>query len=59
MNFGSIAMRREDRVGIDLGTANTIAVMGDAGIVFDQPTVCCFQAYDAVTGPHRVVRVEY
>jgi len=40
--------RSESRFGIDLGTANTIAVLQGAGVVFDQPTVCCFQAYDAV-----------
>lgn len=48
MRLKSLAMRGENRVGIDLGTANTIAVMQGEGIVFDQPTVCCFQAYDAV-----------
>lgn len=35
-------------VGIDLGTANTVAVAAGNGVVFDQPTVCCFQGYDAV-----------
>lgn len=40
--------RHHMRVGIDLGTANTIAVLQGAGVVFDQPTVCCFQAYNAV-----------
>jgi rod shape-determining protein MreB len=44
----SWSARRETRLGIDLGTANTLAVMRGAGVVFDQPTVCCFQAYDAV-----------
>lgn len=39
---------RENRFGIDLGTANTIVVSQGAGVVFDQPSVCCFQAYDAV-----------
>lgn len=38
---------RKGRLGIDLGTANTVVVAPGAGIVFDQPTVCCFQAYDA------------
>src|SRR3990167_2402734 len=40
--------RHHMRVGIDLGTANTIAVLQGAGVVFDQPTICCFQAYNAV-----------
>jgi rod shape-determining protein MreB and related proteins len=35
-------------LGIDLGTANTLVVAGGTGIVFDQPSVCCFQGYDAV-----------
>ncbi|RYZ80390.1 MAG: hypothetical protein EOP04_25945 [Proteobacteria bacterium] len=35
-------------LAIDLGTANTIVVSQGAGVVFDQPSVCCFQAYDAV-----------
>lgn len=35
-------------VGIDLGTANTRAVSSRTGIVFDQPSICCFQGYDAV-----------
>lgn len=35
-------------IGIDLGTANTIVVAPGSGVVFDQPSVCCFQAYDAV-----------
>jgi rod shape-determining protein MreB len=34
-------------IGIDLGTANTVAVTARGGIVFDQPSVCCFQGYDA------------
>ena len=33
-------------IGIDLGTANTIAVTARGGMVFDQPSVCCFQGYD-------------
>ena len=40
--------RRLTAIGIDLGTANTLAVSPGAGIVFDQPSVCCFQAFDAV-----------
>ncbi|TCJ41318.1 rod shape-determining protein [Parafrankia sp. BMG5.11] len=39
---------RKRTLGIDLGTANTIVVAPGAGIVYDEPTVCCFQAYDAV-----------
>ena len=35
-------------LAIDLGTANTIVVERGAGVVFDQPSVCCFKAYDAV-----------
>ena len=39
---------RKRTLGIDLGTANTVVVAPGAGIVYDEPTVCCFQAYDAV-----------
>lgn len=35
-------------IGIDLGTANTVAVTARDGIVFDQASVCCFQGYDAM-----------
>jgi len=35
-------------IGIDLGTANTIVVASGADFLFNQPSVCCFQAYDAV-----------
>ena len=35
-------------IGIDLGTANTVAVTAGNGIIFDQPSVCCFQGYDAM-----------
>lgn len=39
--------RSTSPIGIDLGTANTIVVAAGNGIVFDQPTVCCFQGFDA------------
>ena len=39
---------RMSAIGIDLGTANTLAVAPGAGVIFDQPSVCCFQAFDAV-----------
>lgn len=35
-------------LGIDLGTANTLVALPTGGVVFDQPSVCCFQGYDAV-----------
>ncbi|MEO6382489.1 MAG: rod shape-determining protein [Nitrobacter sp.] len=44
--FGARGARRA--IGIDLGTANTVAVTARGGIVFDQPSVCCFQGYDAM-----------
>lgn len=40
--------RCSSAIGIDLGTANTIVVAPGTGIVFDQPSICCFQGYDAV-----------
>ena len=42
-----MSQRRLD-LGIDLGTANTLAVVPGSGVVLDQPSICCFQAYDAV-----------
>ncbi len=35
-------------IAIDLGTANTLVVERGAGVVFDEPSICCFRAYDAV-----------
>lgn len=35
-------------MAIDLGTANTLVVERGSGVVFDQPSICCFRAYDAV-----------
>ena len=40
--------KRKPVIGIDLGTAHTIAAAPGEGILFDQPPGCCFQAYDAV-----------
>lgn len=40
------AAKRAD-IGIDLGTANTLVVERGSGVVFDQPSVCCFTADDA------------
>ena len=48
MIANSLSSGRKSILGIDLGTANTVVVAPGSGIVYDQPTVCCFQAYDAV-----------
>lgn len=40
------AARRSD-IGIDLGTANTLVVSRGSGVVFDQPSVCCFKTDEA------------
>lgn len=40
--------RGPSAVGIDLGTAWTRVIGRAGGLVFDQPSICCFQAYDAV-----------
>ena len=42
------ASSRAHEIGIDLGTSNTIVVAAETGALFDQPSVCCFQAFDAV-----------
>lgn len=39
--------KRPGSLGIDLGTANTIAVTKQGGVVFEEPSITCFQAYDA------------
>jgi len=46
-------MRRSPRkpdLAVDLGTARTVVVEAGSGIVFDEPSLCCFRAYDAVPG---------
>ena len=37
-------------LAIDLGTARTVVLENGSGIVFDEPSLCCFKAYDAVPG---------
>ena len=34
--------RKKADFAIDLGTANTLVVQRSGGVVFDQPSVCCF-----------------
>jgi rod shape-determining protein MreB len=43
-------VRRPERadLAIDLGTARTTVLENGSGIVFDEPSLCCFRAYDAV-----------
>jgi rod shape-determining protein MreB len=43
-----LSSTRLGSIGIDLGTANTVVVAAGSGIIFDQPSVCCFQGYNAV-----------
>lgn len=43
--------RRAD-IAIDLGTANTLVVERGSGIVFDEPSICCFRTSD---GAHDFV----
>lgn len=45
--FPSRTHHRAD-IAIDLGTANTLVVERGSGIVFDEPSICCFKAFDAV-----------
>jgi rod shape-determining protein MreB len=37
-------------IAVDLGTARTVVVASGSGVVFDEPSLCCFRAYDAVPG---------
>ena len=39
--------KREVDLGIDLGTARTRVVSNEGRILFDQPSLCCFRAYNA------------
>jgi rod shape-determining protein MreB len=38
--------RRRADIAIDLGTANTLVVERGSGIVFDEPSICCFAAFE-------------
>ncbi len=40
--------QRPHDLAIDLGTARTLVLEHGSGIVFDEPSLCCFKAYDAV-----------
>jgi rod shape-determining protein MreB len=40
--------RQRADIAIDLGTANTLVVERGSGIVFDQPSICCFKGFDAI-----------
>lgn len=47
VQFARRSTAKRADIGIDLGTANTLVVERGAGVIFDQPSVCCFKAYDA------------
>ncbi|WP_129790771.1 rod shape-determining protein [Sphingosinicella sp. CPCC 101087] len=40
--------RQKADIAVDLGTARTTVVEPGSGVVFDEPSLCCFRAYDAV-----------
>jgi rod shape-determining protein MreB len=46
----NLIRRRPKRadLAVDLGTARTTVLETGSGIVFDEPTLCCFKAFDAV-----------
>jgi rod shape-determining protein MreB len=48
--FHNPVRRRPQRaeLAIDLGTARTTVLERGAGTVFDEPSLCCFKAYDSV-----------
>ena len=35
-------------IGIDFGTANTLVVERGSGVVFDEPSICCFHAQSSI-----------
>jgi len=45
--FLSGGARPKADIAIDLGTANTIVVKRGGGVIFDEPTVCCFDGSGA------------
>src|SRR5688500_8989744 len=45
MRFANRAFSSCPDIAIDLGTANTIVVERGSGIVFDEPSVCCFTGF--------------
>ncbi len=45
MRFANRAFSSCPDIAIDLGTANTIVVERGSGIVFDEPSVCCFRGH--------------
>ena len=47
MRFANRAFSSCPDIAIDLGTANTIVVERGSGIVFDEPSVCCFNGFGA------------
>ena len=46
MNFFKSAARMAPDIAIDFGTANTRVVVPGRGIVFDEPSICCFSIDD-------------
>ena len=46
----NLIRRRPNRadLAVDLGTARTMVVERGSGLVFDEPSLCCFRGYDAV-----------
>lgn len=46
----NLIRRRSKRpdLAVDLGTARTKVIENGSGLVFDEPSLCCFKAYDAV-----------
>ena len=48
MMYGRQSGARAIDLGIDLGTANTFAVGEGSEILFSEPSICCFRAFDAV-----------
>ncbi len=45
IRFANQAFNRPSDIAIDLGTANTIVVERGSGVVFDEPSVCCFRGH--------------
>lgn len=48
MHVISSERRPRADIAIDFGTARTTVIERDSGIVFDEPSLCCFRAFDAV-----------
>ena len=49
IRFPSALRRSKPDIAVDFGTSNLRLVSRDGGIIFDEPSLCCFSRQDGVT----------